>query len=56
MATENGVGAHGNESANHFAAIRKDEGEKAYQAAVADFWKRNPTGAKKLGLPQIKAP
>lgn len=32
---ELGIGAPGRETPNHFAAIRKYEGEEAYQAALA---------------------
>ncbi len=32
---ERGIGSPGNETQNHFAAIRKYEGEEAYQAAIA---------------------
>jgi hypothetical protein len=49
---QQGSGAPGNESANHFFAIRKYEGEEAYRRAVAEIWKRDPERAKKLNLPQ----
>lgn len=49
---EMGIGAPGNETANHFLAIRKAEGEEAYQAALAEAWKRDPDRAKKLNLPK----
>lgn len=52
---EQGVGSPGRETNNHFTAIRKHEGEEAYQAAIEDLWKRNPDHAKKLGLPRPKA-
>jgi hypothetical protein len=47
---ENGVGAPGRESLNHLTALRKYEGEDAYQTAVAAIWKRDPEYAQKLGL------
>ncbi|SHH38241.1 hypothetical protein [Bradyrhizobium erythrophlei] len=47
---EQGVGSPGRESINHLAAIRKAEGEDAYQAAVDAIWKRNPAHAERLGL------
>lgn len=37
---ELGIGAPGRETANHFNAIRKYEGEEAYSKAVADAGKR----------------
>ena len=51
---EQGIGAPGHETINHFNSLRKYEGEDAYQAAVADLWKRDPKHAKKLGLPPPK--
>lgn len=47
---ENGIGAPGRESHNHFAAIRKYEGEDAYRAAINALFKRDPEHAAKLGL------
>lgn len=52
---EQGIGSQGRETHNHFAAIRKHEGEEAYQAALAEIWKRDPERAKKLNLPKPKA-
>ena|ERR1700761_1302780 len=53
---EQGLGAPGNESANHFQALRKAEQmglepPGAYDKAVAACWKRTPDLARKLGLP-----
>jgi hypothetical protein len=49
---EQGIGAKGRESGNHFAAIKRWQGEEAYQTAVREIWRRDPVHAKKLGLPQ----
>jgi hypothetical protein len=54
---EQGIGAPGHETANHFAALRKNEQlglepKGAYDRAVADLWDRDPKRAKKLGLPK----
>lgn len=51
---QQGIGAPGHETGNHFAAIRRYEGEEAYREAVMDLWKRNPKGAERLGLPKFK--
>jgi hypothetical protein len=53
---EQGIGARGNESANHYAALQKAEREGfeppgAYRAALAEIWKRDPERARKLQLP-----
>jgi hypothetical protein len=45
-----GIGAAGYETGNHFAAIRKYEGEAKYQAAIRKMWKENPERAAKIGL------
>jgi len=47
-----GVGSDANPSLNHFAAIRRYEGEAKYQAAIRKMWKENPEGAKRIGLEQ----
>jgi hypothetical protein len=52
---EQGVGAPGRESVNSLAALRKWEGDDAYQAAVAAIWKRDPAYAERLGLPKRRA-
>jgi hypothetical protein len=49
---QQGHGAPGHESANHFAAIRRYEGEESYRRAVAEIWKRDPKRAAALSLPQ----
>lgn len=54
---EQGIGAPGNESLNHFAALRKAEREGfepagSYAKAVDAIWKNNPDRAKKIGLPR----
>ena len=48
---EQGHGSKGHETGNHFAAIRRYEGEDAYWTAVAEIYSRDPERAKKLGLP-----
>jgi len=52
---QQGIGSPGHESANHFAAIRRYQGEEAWRQAVAEIYKRDPDRAKKLGLPQPRA-
>jgi hypothetical protein len=47
-----GIGAPGRETINHFAAIRKWEGEVAYQSAIKKMWANNPDRARKIGLPE----
>lgn len=49
---EMGFGSPGRETPNHFAAIRKYEGEDAYREAYEDFAKRSPEHFKKLSLPK----
>jgi hypothetical protein len=51
---EQGKGARGRETENHFVAIRKYEGEEPYWTAVAEIWKRDPDRAQKLRLPKPK--
>jgi hypothetical protein len=46
-----GIGAPGRETPNHFAAIRKYEGQQAWERAVREIFRRDPDRAKKLGLP-----
>jgi hypothetical protein len=50
---QQGIGAPGRENANHFAAIRRYQGEQAYSKAVKEIWKRDPDRARKLGLPEL---
>lgn len=52
---EQGIGAPGRETGNHFVAIRKYEGEDAYFKACADVWKKNPDHAKRLNLPKHRS-
>jgi hypothetical protein len=54
---EQGIGSLGNESLNHFHALKKNEmagtePQGAYDRAVARLWKENPEHAKKIGLPR----
>jgi hypothetical protein len=47
-----GIGAPGNENGNHFQALLKYQGRDAYNAAVAEIFKRDPDRARRLGLQQ----
>jgi hypothetical protein len=52
---EQGFGAKGRETSNHFAALKKAEAmgielPGTYDRAVAEIFKRDPERAKKLGL------
>src|SRR5215472_17303439 len=49
---EQAVGSPGRESVNHFASIRRYEGQQAWERAVREIWKRDPKRAAALGLPQ----
>jgi hypothetical protein len=44
------IGAPGFETWNHFASIRRFEGQAAYEKAVRKIWKENPKQAEKIGL------
>ena len=48
---EQGIGAQGRESANHFISIRRYEGEDAYWSAVGEIHKRDPKRHAALKLP-----
>jgi len=50
---EQGIGSPGRETANHFASIRKYEGQAAWERAVRALWKTNPDRARKIGLPEL---
>jgi hypothetical protein len=55
---EQGLGAKGYETANHFAALKKAESQGlelpgTYDKALADIWKRDPERARKLKLPAV---
>jgi hypothetical protein len=55
---EQGIGAKGHESLNHFNAMLKAEqtggiAPGTYKAAVAEIWKRDPKRAEKLGLQRL---
>jgi len=52
---EQGIGAPGHETANHFVSILRYEGKEAYDKAVAELWKRNPKHAEALRLPKPRA-
>jgi hypothetical protein len=49
---QSGIGSIGHETGNHFAAILRWQGREAYNAAVAEIFKRDPDRGRKLGLPQ----
>ena len=49
---EQGIGAPGRESVNHFQSIRRYEGQQAYEKAVREIYRRDPKRAAALGLPQ----
>jgi hypothetical protein len=49
---QQGIGSENNPSANSFAALRRYEGQAAWERAVREQWRKNPAIAKKLGLPQ----
>jgi hypothetical protein len=53
---EQGAGAKGRETANHFVALKKAEAmgielPGTYDKAVAALWKRDAERARKIGLP-----
>jgi hypothetical protein len=55
---EQGLGAKGHETANHFAALKKSEAMElelpgVYDKALADIWKRDPKRAAALRLPRV---
>jgi hypothetical protein len=47
-----GIGAPGRETMNHFASIRRYEGQAAYERAVREIYRRSPDHARKIGLPE----
>jgi len=49
---EQGVGSKSNETIGHYQAIRKFEGEIAYQRALKEIFARDPNHARKLSLPE----
>jgi len=49
---QQGIGSESNPTGNHFAAIRRWEGEVAYQAALKKIWRDAPDKARKIGLPE----
>jgi hypothetical protein len=52
---EQGIGARGRETMNHFNSVRRYEGEEFYWSEVARIWKDHPKHAEKLakqGLPK----
>lgn len=51
---EQGIGARGRESGNHFASILRYEGKEAFDAAVAELHKRDPKRHAALKLPVPK--
>ncbi len=53
---QQGIGAPGYETTNHFASIRRYEGKDAWEAAVCEVWKRDPKRAEALRLPNPPLP
>lgn len=54
---EQGIGSRGGETLNHFTALARAEREGfekpgSYARAVEEIWRRDPTRAKAIGLPQ----
>jgi hypothetical protein len=57
---EVGIGAKGNETRGHFNALKQAERMGlepvgAFDAAVAEIWRRDAKRATALGLPKLKA-
>jgi hypothetical protein len=49
---QQGIGSPGHETSNHFASIRRYQGEEAWRKEVAALWKRDPARAEALNLPR----
>ena len=49
---EQGIGSPGHENINHFNSIRRYSGERAFNQAVREIYRRDPKRAAALGLPQ----
>jgi hypothetical protein len=49
---QQGIGSPGHETANHYASLRRYEGQAAYDKAVRELYRRDPVRAKALGLPE----
>ena len=47
---QQGIGAPGHETVNHFTSIRRYQGEAKYQQAIKKMWRENPARAEKIGL------
>lgn len=61
MPVEQGIGSKGNETINHFRAIkdaelRGYEPPRSYDKSVAEIWARDPKRAKAIGLVQPRPP
>jgi hypothetical protein len=50
---QQGIGAPGRETANHFVAIRRYQGQAEYEKALREIQKRDPERHAKLGLPHL---
>jgi hypothetical protein len=50
---QQGIGSPGHETVNHFASIRRWQGEKHWEVAVKEIWKRDPERAERLRLPNL---
>lgn len=49
---QQGIGAKGRETSNHFAALLRYEGPVVYQKALREIWGRDPARAKLINLPE----
>jgi hypothetical protein len=47
-----GQGSHSNPTQNHLAALRKYEGEAAYQKELRRIWRETPDIARRRGFPE----
>jgi hypothetical protein len=50
---QQGVGAPGFETGNHFSSILRYQGREHYEKAVREIWARDPKRAAALNLPKV---